>query len=345
MDAFFASVEQRDHPHLRGKPIAVGGNVQRGVVAAASYEARKFGVHSAMPAMIAKRKCPDLLFVPHRFDVYKEVSREIQAILYEFSEIIEPLSLDEAYLDLSARSEPIEVIAEIAAEIRQRIKSKTELTASAGISFNKFLAKIASGQNKPNGQFTIQEDMAIDFLLKLPIHKFHGIGKSTAQKMRKYGIHFGVDLQKWSERDLKSTFGKSGAYYYKIVRAIDNRPVVSRRVRKSISVENTFQSDLSKRDAIELSLKRLSLELAKRIEKKPCSFKTIVLKIRFSDFRTISRNTSFDSFQDDTSRIYPEVLKMIDTLDIRHPIRLLGIGITNLKTEGKSEAIQLSFDF
>jgi DNA polymerase-4 len=245
MDAFYAAVEQRDFPELRGKPVAVGGSAKRGVVASASYEARKYGVRSAMPSITAKRQCPDLIFVKHRFDVYKEVSQQIRAIFLEYTDLVEPLSLDEAFLDVTEPKKGPLSATLIAQEILYRINQTTNLTASAGISFNKFLAKVASDINKPNGYKVIPPDEAIPFLEQLKIEKFFGIGKVTAKKMHKMGIHRGADLKKMTEIKLVTYFGKAGRHYYRIVRADDKRPVNPNRIRKSIGAERTFSEDIS----------------------------------------------------------------------------------------------------
>ena len=244
LDAFYASVEQRDNPELRGKPVAVGGSRERGVVAAASYEARRFGVHSAMPSVTARRKCPELIFVKPRFDVYREVSRQIREIFYEYTPLVEPLSLDEAYLDVTENLKGIPYATQVAREIRARIWEETHLTASAGISFNKFLAKMASDQNKPNGQFVITPEMGPAFVESLPVGKFHGIGPATARKMNELGIFTGLDLKAQSLSFLQERFGKAGTHYYWIARAVDHRPVQPDRIRKSVGAENTFEKDL-----------------------------------------------------------------------------------------------------
>jgi len=244
MDAFYAAVEQRDHPELRGKPVAVGGSASRGVVASCSYEARKYGVRSAMPSITAKRQCPDLIFVKHRFDVYREVSQQIRAIFHEYTDLVEPLSLDEAYLDVTENKKGIKSGTIVANQIRKRILEETQLTASAGVSFNKFLAKTASDVNKPNGICVITPDDAIEFLEALKIERFYGIGKVTAKKMNAFRIFNGADLKKWSEIDLVKRFGKAGRHYYRIVRADDSRAVNPHRIRKSIGAERTFSNDL-----------------------------------------------------------------------------------------------------
>jgi DNA polymerase-4 len=257
MDAFYASVEQRDNPDLRGKPVAVGGSKERGVVAAASYEARKFGVRSAMPSVTAKRQCPDLIFVKPRFEVYKEISRHIRTIFAEHTEIIEPLSLDEAYLDVTENIQGIPVATEIATLIRAKILGETGLTASAGISYNKFLAKLASDQRKPNGQFVITPKMGPSFVQDLAVGKFHGIGPATSAKMNGLGIFTGMDIRNQTLEFLTANFGKAGAYYYWISRGIDERPVRANRVRKSVGAETTFSQDLADYDALAAELQPL----------------------------------------------------------------------------------------
>ncbi len=250
MDAFYASVEQRDNPELRGKPVAVGGSAERGVVAAASYEARKFGVRSAMPSVTAKRQCPDLIFVKPRFEVYKAISRQIREIFAEHTTIIEPLSLDEAYLDVTENLQGIPLARDIALRIREKIKAETSLNASAGISYNKFLAKLASDHRKPNGQFVISPEMGPACVETLPVGKFHGIGPATSAKMNALGIFTGLDMRKQTLEFMSANFGKSGAYYYWISRGVDDRPVRANRIRKSIGAENTFSTDLTQADVM-----------------------------------------------------------------------------------------------
>src|ERR1700686_3540191 len=257
MDAFYASVEQRDHPELRGKPVAVGGSRVRGVVAAASYEARKFGVHSAMPSVTAKRKCPDLIFVKPRFDAYQAISRQIRAIFAAYTPIIEPLSLDEAYLDVTENPKGISSATQIAEEIRARIRAETELTASAGVSYNKFLAKLASDHRKPDGLFVITPKMGPDFVEALPVRKFHGIGPATAKKMERLGIATGLDLRAQTLAFLQQHFGKAGSYYYWAARGVDERPVRADRVRKSVGAENTFAADLFTPEAARDALREI----------------------------------------------------------------------------------------
>jgi len=292
MDAFYASVEQRDNPDLKGKPVAVGGSQARGVVAAASYEARKFGVRSAMPSVTARRKCPELIFVKPRFDVYKEVSLQIRAILAEYTPIIEPLSLDEAYLDVTENLQGIASATEIAERIRTKIRAETQLTASAGVSYNKFLAKLASDYRKPDGLYVITPAMGPAFVETLPVERFHGVGPATAAKMKELGIFTALDLRAKDETFLSKYFGKAGRHFYYICRGIDNRPVLPNRIRKSVGAENTFPRDLT-------TLGDLKAELAPLVEKvwQYCDSasvrgRTVTLKVKFSDFQIITRSRS-----------------------------------------------------
>ena len=290
MDAFYASVEQRDNPELRGKPVAVGGSRERGVVAAASYEARKFGVRSAMPSVTAKRNCPDLIFVKPRFDIYKAVSLQVRAIFAEHTPLIEPLSLDEAYLDVTEDLQGLASATEIAEAIRTKIKSETGLTASAGVSYNKFLAKLASDYRKPDGLFVIRPHMGAAFVEKLPVGKFHGIGPATTAKMNGHGIYTGTDLRAQSMEFLQRHFGKSGPYYYWISRGIDNREVRTNRIRKSVGAENTFSSDLTEFDAMMSDLQPLIDKVWRHCEDKGERGRTVTLKVKFADFELISRS-------------------------------------------------------
>ncbi len=346
MDAFYASVEQRDNPDLKGKPVAVGGSSQRGVVAAASYEARKFGVKSAMSSVIAKRKCPDLIFVPHRFEVYKEVSRQIHEIFYEYTDLIEPLSLDEAYLDVTENKIGLPSATLIAREIKQKIKERTQLTASAGISYNKFLAKTASDMDKPDGLYVILPKDALDFISKLPVHKFYGIGKVTAEKMNKVGIFTGYDLRKRALDDLVRLFGKSGRYYYEVSRGEDNRRVNPTRERKSVSAENTYEKDLTNLSAVTEALDNLAQTVHKRLAKGENWGKTITIKIKYADFHQITRSkttthpmTTIDQLQ----RLHREIFNQEELLT--KSIRLLGLGVSNFDEEKVSTGRQLTFDF
>jgi DNA polymerase IV len=346
MDAFFASVEQRDFPELKGKPVAVGGGEQRGVVAAASYEARKFGVRSAMASKTAKRLCPSLIFTKPRFEVYKEVSGQIREIFAEYTTLIEPLSLDEAYLDVTENFKNMEIATEIAAEIREKIFKKTGLTASAGISYNKFLAKTASDINKPNGQCVIKPSQAEAFVLTLPIHKFYGIGKVTAEKMQGLGIQSGKELREQSLVFLTRNFGKIGQYFYDISRAIDHRAVEPHREMKSISVENTYHEDLKTIEAIQTAIEDLIPTLLKRIEKYNAKGKTLTLKIKFADFEQITRSKTTEEIFSSDKNIGFVLDQMLQNLQpFEKGIRLLGIGVSNFKEviEGFPRQLKLEF--
>jgi DNA polymerase-4 len=290
MDAFYASVEQRDNPELRGKPVAVGGSRERGVVAAASYEARKFGVRSAMPSVTAKRKCPDLIFVKPRFDAYKEVSRQIRAIFAEHTPIIEPLSLDEAYLDVTENLKGSSTATEVAEAIRAKIRAETGLTASAGVSYNKFLAKLASDYRKPDGVFVITPKMGPAFVETLQVGKFHGVGPATTAKMNRLGIETGLDLRAQTLPFLQRHFGKSGPYYYWIARGVDDRPVRADRVRKSIGAENTFFDDLLTFDAARGALLPIIEKVWRHCKATRIRGRTVTLKVKYADFHQITRS-------------------------------------------------------
>jgi len=346
MDAFFASVEQRDHPELRGKPIAVGGSGGRGVVAAASYESRKFGVRSAMPSVTAKRLCPDLIFVPHRFEVYKAVSKQIRTIFQEYTDLIEPLSLDEAYLDVTDNKKGILSGTLIAEEIRLRIFQETQLTASAGVSYCKFLAKIASDINKPNGLKVITPPEAVAFLATLSVKEFYGVGKVTAKKMNKMGIFTGADLKQLSEIKLSKHFGKAGRFYYNIVRGIDERPVNPNRIRKSISSETTFNEDIDQLEALQEKVLPLIEEVFDSLQKSGNYGRTITLKIKNANFQTITRSKTFGSDVKDASIFKTTVLQLLeDNYQQVGKIRLLGVAVSNLMSERDHRGIQLEFDF
>ncbi len=284
MDAFYASVEQRDNPDLKGKPIAVGGGSERGVVAAASYEARKFGVRSAMPGIQARKKCPEIVFVKPRFDLYKKVSDQIRNIFHEYTDLVEPLSLDEAYLDVTNPKKGKNSATLVAKEIRERIFNELHLTASAGISFNKFLAKIASDVKKPNGMFVIHPDEAAKYIENLAIEKFHGVGKVTAQKFKKLGINNGYDLKKTPLEVIIKHFGKNGLFFYNIARGIDKRMVEPERERKSVGAENTFTKDLLEDEELNKAMKENSEILYKRLIKAGVWGKTLTVKIKYHDF-------------------------------------------------------------
>lgn len=345
MDAFFASVEQRDNPALAGKPIAVGGDRNRGVVAAASYEARKYGVRSAMPSRTALKLCSELIFVKPRFEAYKEASVKINEIFAEYTDLIEPLSLDEAFLDVTNNHKGISTASEIALMIKEEIKNKLNLTASAGISYNKFLAKIATDINKPDGIFIIKPSQAVLFLEKLEVKKFFGIGKVTAQKMLKMGVIYGNDLKKISEQRLNQHFGKAGKAYYNLVRGIDNRPVNPNRERKSIGAETTFEKDIT--DVILLQEKLLSVidrlhERAKKVNKFGY---TVTLKIKYSDFSQITRSkTLADKILTIKAmkKIANSLLNNIENID--QGVRLIGFSISNFEKETK-KSMQLTFNF
>lgn len=330
MDAFYASVEQRDNPELRGKPLAVGGGGDRGVVMAASYEARPFGVRSAMPGRRAKDLCPDLIFVPARFDAYREVSAKIREIFHDYTDLVEPLSLDEAYLDVTENHHGIPYATQVAKEIRQRIFKDTGLTSSAGVSYNKFLAKTASDINKPNGMKVILPDDAPAFLEAMKIEKFHGIGKATTAKMHKLAIYTGADLKKLSEHELHQRFGKSGIHYYHIVRGTDNRAVDPERIRKSISVENTFSEDTKDKAILAAEIKDMAQSLDARIQKAKAKGKTATLKLKYSDFKSITRSITIDHPTSDIAEIEQLVIRLLDKVELEKTVRLLGIGISNL---------------
>jgi DNA polymerase-4 len=331
MDAFYASVEQRDNPDLRGKPIAVGGSAARGVVAAASYEARAYGVYSAMPSVTAKRKCPDLIFVPPRFDVYKAVSQQIREIFAEYTPLIEPLSLDEAYLDVTENLKGMEIATEIALEIRAKIKAVTGLNASAGISYNKFLAKMASGLNKPNGQAVITPKNGPAFVEALPVKKFHGVGPATAERMRKYGIETGLDLKSKSLAFLQEHFGKSGPYFYGIARGVDERQVKPDRIRKSVGAEDTFVEDIADLDLAIAELKHLAEKVWRCCEGQGVSGKTVTVKIKYSDFTQATRSrtgsVAFAGFRD----VLAAASDLLATVyPFKRPVRLLGVTLSTL---------------
>jgi DNA polymerase-4 len=330
MDAFYASVEQRDNPELRGKPLAVGGG-HRGVVAAASYEARKFGVRSAMPSVTAKRRCPDLIFVRPRFDAYREVSHQIRAIFRDYTPHVEPLSLDEAYLDVTHDLKGIGIATTIAEEIRARIRSETGLTASAGVSYNKFLAKLASDQNKPDGCCVVTPARGEAFVATLPVKRFHGVGPVTAAKMARLGIETGADLRAMSLEFLQHNFGSSGLYYYNLARAICHRQVKADRPYKSISSEDTFFDDIVAEDALLAELERISHVLWPRIEAKSLGGRTVSLKVKYQDFQIVTRARSLDrpvASREEMLELGSGLLRSL--LPTSKGIRLLGLGLSNL---------------
>jgi DNA polymerase-4 len=344
MDAFFASVEQRDNPDLRGRPVAVGGSSGRGVVAAASYEARKFGVRSAMPSITAKRRCPELIFVRPRFDAYAEVSRQIRAIFADYTPHIEPLSLDEAYLDVTeslAGPQPIAATAtEVAEAIRARIRAETGLTASAGVSYNKFLAKLASDQNKPDGLCVITPARGPAFVASLPVSRFHGVGPKTAERMARLGIRTGADLRACSLDFLTHNFGSSGPYYYDLARAICHRRVCAHRIRKSIGAEDTFFADLRTEQELVAELARIADTVWSRIDGKGgISGRTVTLKVKYQDFQIITRSRSLDrpvAGRDEFLAIGEALLRA--TLPAPKGIRLLGLTLSNLQASAPAAA-------
>lgn len=347
MDAFYASVEQRDNPALRGKPVIVGGTPNsRGVVATASYEARKFGVHSAMPSSQAFRLCPQAVFVKPDFTKYKRVSYAVREIFYEYTGLVEPLSLDEAYLDVTdnLRQNPSATLT--AREILDKIRDQTGLTASAGVSYCKFLAKIASDINKPFGLTLITPEQAGTFLAELDIKKFFGVGRATQKKMHALGIKTGADLRSWSEVDLVKAFGKSGRHYYRIVRGIDNREVRPDRIRKSYGKERTFSEDVDDREWIIAYLKELAAEIAEGMKKSGFAGKTITLKVRYNNFETITRSHSIDSFTADTATIMQVVHKLLQQTEIgTRKVRLLGITLSNLNVSEPELSRQMEMQF
>lgn len=346
MDAFFAAIEQRDNPELQGKPVAVGGSRKRGVVASASYEARRFGVHSAMPSITAARRCPGLIFVKHRFQVYREVSQQIREIFLDYTGLVEPLSLDEAFLDVTVNKKRLNSATLIAEEIRQRIFETTRLTASAGVSFNKFLAKIASDENKPNGMRVILPDEAIAFLEKLPIRKFFGIGKVTAAKMEEMGIHNGADLKQFSEIELAQRFGKAGRHFYRIVRAEDNRKVNPNRIRKSIGAERTFSEDLTKTEDMRERIEHVAKVVFDHMEKHQNFGRTVTLKAKTPEFKIITRSKTFGSEVRTFEAIRQTAFGLLDeSQDELQAVRLLGVSVSNLEKEHVGEGVQLEFDF
>jgi DNA polymerase-4 len=352
MDAFYASVEQMDFPDLKGKPLAVGGSENRGVVSAASYEARKFGVRSAMSGIQAKRNCPELIFVPPRFDRYKEISKKIRKIFFDYTDLVEPLSLDEAYLDVTVNKKDNPSASLIAQEIRKRIFDEVGLTASAGISVNKFVAKIASDYNKPNGQKTVNPDEVECFLEVLDIKKFYGIGKVTAEKFYQLGIFTGYDLKQKSIEYLEKNFKNSAQYYFNISRGIHNTAVKPNRTVKSFGAERTFNVNLSSEIYMEERLLNIAIELEKRLQKSKISGKTITLKIKYSDFSLQTRSKTLQYYINDKHLLFDVAKGLLYQERLKNSVRLLGISVNNLNNEEKkakeipkSVSFQLQFDF
>jgi DNA polymerase-4 len=345
MDSFFASVEQRDFPEYKGMPLVVGHRGPRSVVAAASYEARKYGVRSAMPMVIALRKCPHLIVVPHRFEVYKEVSSQIHEVFHQYTDLVEPLSLDEAYLDVTNPKSGPDSASLIAKEIKAKIKAETDLIASAGVSYNKFLAKIASDMDKPDGFYLILPEEAEAFLDKLDVGLFHGVGKKTLEKMHQYQIFKGKDLKKHSQQDLFRLFGKAGSYFYDAVRGIDNRPVMPSRERKSIGAERTYEQDLYKLDQVMEKLNIIEEIMWDRCKQKDMVGKTLTLKLRFADFSTITRShTQPEPYTRD--EIHNTIPQLIPNKEISEKgVRLLGLTMSNFKDDFNPYGKQLKINF
>jgi DNA polymerase-4 len=346
MDAFYASVEQRDNPALQGKPVAVGGSRERGVVAAASYEARKFGVRSAMSSVVAARKCPNLIFVKPRFEAYKAVSNQIREIFLAYTSLVEPLSLDEAYLDVTENLKEISSATEIAKQIKTKIKEQTQLTASAGVSYNKFLAKLASDYNKPDGLFVIKPTQGEKFVETLQVYDFHGIGKVTAEKMNKMQIFTGLDLRQKEEVFLRKHFGKAGSYYYNIARAIDDRSVNPDRIRKSVGSENTFDTDLTTQVSLEAGLAPLLDDVWRYCSRTHAYGRTVNLKVKYLDFQQITRSkTTLSAIMDKTffEKISYDLLAQL--MPVEKGVRLLGISLSNLEFADEMAGKQLTLNF
>ncbi|TPN83921.1 DNA polymerase IV [Aquimarina algicola] len=354
MDAFYASVEQMDHPELKGKPLAVGGGSKRGVVSAASYEARVFGVRSAMPGFKARKLCPDLIFVRPRFDRYKEISGKIRKIFFEYTDLVEPLSLDEAYLDVTQNKKGNPSATLVAKEIRQRIFDEVGLTASAGISINKFIAKVASDYNKPNGQKTVNPEEVITFLEDLDVKKFYGVGKVTQAKMYQMGIYTGKDLKSKSEEFLTQHFGKAGSHYYRIVRGIHLSAVKPNRERKSLAAERTFSENIASEIYMLERLENIAEELQKRLKNNNVAGRTVTLKIKYSDFTLQTRSKTLPYFVSDANILLETAKELLYQDKMKNSVRLLGISLSNLNTQHEKkkekehkefEVIQLKFDF
>jgi len=341
MDAFYASVEQRDDPSLKGKPVAVGGG-HRGVVTAASYEARPFGVRSAMPSVTAKRRCPELIFVKPRFDVYRAVSQQIRAIFFDYTDLVEPLSLDEAYLDVTEDRRALGSARAIAEDIRRRIREECQLTASAGVSYCKFIAKLASDHRKPDGLCVITPDKGPEFVASLPVARFHGVGPVTARKMERLGIVTGADLRDWALPALQAHFGSSAEWYWRICRGIDEREVKPDRPYKSVSAERTFDEDLRDADRLAAELTRIAGYAWDRVKRAEVSGRTVTLKVKFGDFTIITRSKSFSANVPDLDAFTAAGQSLLAAL---HPlskgIRLLGLGLHNLVEDEVETPVQL----
>ena len=348
MDAFFAAVEMRDHPEYRGKPLIVGGSPdKRGVVSTCSYEARKFGIHSAMASALAIKLCPQAIFVRGKYEVYREISFQLRRIFYEYSDLVEPVSIDEAYLDVTVNKKNIASATQIAREIKTKIFLETQLTASAGVSYNKFLAKIASEINKPDGLFVIPPEKATEILEKLPIGKFHGIGKATEKRMLQFGIQTGADLKKWTLKDLLKHFGKIGSHYYYIVRGIDNSKVTPHRIRKSLGSERTFEKDSNDKEKLLKFLQSLSKKIAGKMREKKFKAKTITLKIKYENFELVTKSKTIQGAFDEAVFMYGIVKNLLlENFSETRKIRLLGISVSNLIWENnKEKESQIIFEF
>jgi len=345
MDAFFASVEQRDRPQWRGRPLVVGGQPDsRGVVAAASYEARRFGIHSAMPSARAQRLCPEAIFVRPRFEVYREVSAQIRTLFEAYAELVEPLSLDEAYLDASDCSQHNGSATLIARELKSRIREVTGLTASAGVSYNKFLAKIASDMDKPDGLTVITPEQGAEFVAGLPIGRFYGVGKVTEARMQSLGIHTGLDLRQWSLDKLRQYFGKQAGYYYDIARGVDHRPVEADRLRKSIGAETTFQRDLRDREEMLAALRHLAHEVAGGLHGRGLCARTLTIKVKYADFQQVTRSASFAQRLHGTDDILPWLATLLSRSEAGlRAVRLLGVSLSGLEpAQAERETAQMA---
>ena len=348
MDQFYAAVEQRDNPELRGKSVAVGHDAERGVVSTASYEARPYGVHSALSIQVAKRRCPQLIIVEPDFRKYKEVSAQIRAVFQEYTDLVEPLSLDEAFLDVTDNKRGIEMAVDCAREIKQRIKEETGLTASAGVSYCKFLAKIASDWRKPDGLFVIHPDRAEQFIAQLDVQRIWGVGKKTAEHLHRMGVFTGGDLRQLSLQHLTQEFGKMGRVFYDFARGVDERPVVSEWERKSVSCEHTFATDLSEPSAVTIQLYHTVVELVKRIARSQFEGRTLTLKVKFNDFQQITRSTTVNQTLRTKEQILPLAKRLMNEVDYRqHPIRLIGLGVSGHHSEQPAtpQWVQLELDF
>lgn len=349
MDQFFAAVEQRDRPELRGKPIAVGYDAERGVVSTASYEARRFGIHSAQSIQVAKRLCPQLIIVEPHFPRYKEVSAQLHEIFHDYTDQIEPISLDEAFLDVTDNKRGVDMAVDIAREIKQRIRETTGLTASAGVSYCKFLAKIASDWRKPDGLTVIHPDRALDFIAQLKVEKIWGVGHKTAERMHRMGIFTGLDLRNVSLSRLQQEFGKMGSVFYDFARGVDNRPVISEWERKSVSCERTFETDISDNVAVTIHLYHTVLELVRRIEKNDFEGRTLTLKVKFLDFQQITRSITTGHVLRTKDQILPLAKQLMNEVEFHsHPIRLLGLSVSNQKSvtpEDQPRWIELELEF